>query len=321
MQIPGTDLECSRLGLGTWGLGGRNAVEGLELGWPELSRETAKAILVSARDSGISFFDCSDFYGNGAAETLLGEVFGADREVLFATKFGLTSRLQPGANNLARDFSGAAALKCIEQSLRRLRRDAIDLLQLHGPGIETLTHNDLWRDLDAARKAGKVRYVGVSVRTSEVVTGRLNEWCAAPLVSTVQAEYSAATPQCVRAIHDADLRGRGLLARSVFCHGMLLRDPYGQTAFSEQDHRANKWNGKMRVRIAKFWSEVRMATVETKLSTLLRFSLAGSNVAMAVVGASSPSQVTELVEAANRPPMGANERRVVEEAAALAFES
>ncbi len=69
-----TDLVSSVLGLGTWGLGGKNDVSGTAAGWQSVSKTQARNTISAALYEGITFFDSSDFYGLGAAEELLGDV-------------------------------------------------------------------------------------------------------------------------------------------------------------------------------------------------------------------------------------------------------
>src|SRR5580765_7035734 len=92
--LPGTDLVCSLVAMGTWGLGGPNDLDGVSLGWPFVPRPMG--VVEAALRAGITFFDSSDFYGKGRAEVLLGEVLGGEIGVVVATKVGLLPYLQPG---------------------------------------------------------------------------------------------------------------------------------------------------------------------------------------------------------------------------------
>jgi aryl-alcohol dehydrogenase-like predicted oxidoreductase len=127
--------------------------------------KTAGEVMNRALDAGINFFDTADVYGHdGLTERVLGHWFARDRrrdEVILATKFRF--RMDPGANG-----SGASRLRivrCVEDSLRRLQTDRIELYQVHMQDIETPEEETL-RALDDLVRAGKVLYLGCSNYTA-----------------------------------------------------------------------------------------------------------------------------------------------------------
>jgi aryl-alcohol dehydrogenase-like predicted oxidoreductase len=227
LTLPGTDLTCSAIGLGTWGLGGPNDIGDISLGWPLIEERVSQRVIDTAIELGVNFFDCSDFYGLGRAEALLGDALGRLRKnIVVATKVGLLPRLRPGTTDLDRSFSAAHIQRSAEASLRRLRRDTIDLYQLHGPGAEVLDQDETWRALDRLKSSGAIRYVGVSLGSSESRMTALDRWLNVPSLSVVQVEYSLADPLRARELDSVDTRGKTIIARSVFAHGLLLRDPH-----------------------------------------------------------------------------------------------
>jgi aryl-alcohol dehydrogenase-like predicted oxidoreductase len=134
------------------------------LGWREIPDPTVHEIIRSAIDVGINFFDTSDMYGKGRAESLLGKALGADKNrVVVATKGGLLDRFLPGTSDFARDFSGAHLRKAVHESLKRLNREWIDLYQLHGPDLTVAQDNDTRRTLQDLVSEGKIRHFGVSL--------------------------------------------------------------------------------------------------------------------------------------------------------------
>ena len=144
-------LMVSVLGLGTTGWGAHP-----EFG--EIDQKGAQRQVATAFDAGVNFFDTAETYGNGVCEAVLGEALGSRRnEAVIATKvfFGIDG----GPNDIG--LSRRNLIRTCEGSLRRLRTDYLDILQMHGwdgrvPLEETLSA------LDALIQAGKVRYVGVS---------------------------------------------------------------------------------------------------------------------------------------------------------------
>jgi aryl-alcohol dehydrogenase-like predicted oxidoreductase len=150
-RLGGSDLTVSTLGLGTTGWGAHR-----EFG--DVGREEARRHVGMALDAGVNLFDTAETYGDGRCEELLGEALGRRRDkALIATKAFFGTSHRPGESGLTREH----LLHSCEDSLRRLRTDRLDLLQMHGwdgrtPLEETLSA------LDALVASGKVRHVGVS---------------------------------------------------------------------------------------------------------------------------------------------------------------
>ncbi len=145
-KIGKSDLQVSTIGLGCNNFG---YVANMDV-------EASRKVIDKAIDAGIHFFDTSDSYGT--SEDILGEVLGARRKkIILATKFGS----KPNAVGEKSGASRSDVLAEVEESLRRLRTDYIDLYQLHYPDPKTPVEETL-RALDELVKSGKVRYVGCS---------------------------------------------------------------------------------------------------------------------------------------------------------------
>jgi len=142
-------LEVSVVGLGCNNFGWR------------IDADSTAAVVDAALDSGINFFDTADFYGKGLSEKFLGKALGSRRDkVVLATKFGLPmDEERHGAKP-------AYIRRAIEDSLRRLGTDRIDLYQLHKPDPETPIADTLGA-LNELVKAGKIREIGCSNFTLE----------------------------------------------------------------------------------------------------------------------------------------------------------
>lgn len=178
-RLGGSGLVVSVLGVGCNAFGARTGGEEVE------------AIVDAALDHGVTFFDTADSYSRGESERLLGEAVRGRRDaVVIATKFG---RSMDGANGP--DFGARGSRRyvrrAVEESLRRLDTDYIDLIQFHSPDPRTPIEETL-EVLDDLVREGKVLYVGSSNRTAwEVVHA---DWVArtqglARFV-TAQNEYS-----------------------------------------------------------------------------------------------------------------------------------
>lgn len=148
-------LMVSVFGLGTthWGDG-----PGTHPEWGGVSRDQAKRQVKIALDAGINLFDTADRYGFGYCEEVLAEGLGSRRdEAVIATK--VFARVGDGPNDLG--LSRRHIVRSCEGSLRRLKTDYIDVLQMHGwDGITPL--EETLSALDALVQSGKVRYIGTS---------------------------------------------------------------------------------------------------------------------------------------------------------------
>lgn len=144
-------LEVSVVGLGCNNFGGM--IGSLDL-------EGARTVIHAALDAGVTLFDTSDSYGaDGGSEKTLGEIFGADRrDVVIATKFS-----SPMNRERSTRYNGSRGyiMQAVEDSLRRLKTDYIDLYQYHFPDPLTPMEETL-RALDDLVRQGKVRYLGCS---------------------------------------------------------------------------------------------------------------------------------------------------------------
>jgi aryl-alcohol dehydrogenase-like predicted oxidoreductase len=138
--------EVSVVGLGCNNFGGR------------LDLERTRAVVEAALDQGVTLFDTADVYGNGDSESFLGEVLAGRRDhVLLATKFGNDM----GYGLDAAPGSPRYIRHALEQSLRRLRTDYVDLYQYHRPDGVTPVEETLG-GLDELVREGKVRHIGSS---------------------------------------------------------------------------------------------------------------------------------------------------------------
>lgn len=176
------NLGSSGLRVSVAGLGCNNFGSRLDV-------EATRRVVHRALDKGVTLFDTADGYGNrGGSESQLGEVLGARRhDIVLATKFGWEMDDVDVKRGAARGY----IMKAVEDSLRRLRTDYIDLYQLHKPDPRTPVEETL-RALDDLVRQGKVRYVGCSNFAAWQLADAA--WIArtqhfAPFVS-VQNEYS-----------------------------------------------------------------------------------------------------------------------------------
>src|SRR5213594_4318703 len=154
-QLADTGVFVSELCLGTMTFGGRGQMWEVIGG---LEQQSVDELVRGALDAGINFVDTANVYSGGESETMLGKSLGTRRrEVILATK--VRGRTGPGPNQVG--LSRLHILQAVDESLKRLDTDYIDLYQIHR--FDLLTNvEDTLRTLDDLVRAGKVRYIGCS---------------------------------------------------------------------------------------------------------------------------------------------------------------
>ncbi|UOQ85368.1 aldo/keto reductase [Gracilibacillus salinarum] len=153
VQIGKTDLHVNPVGLGTNAVGGHNL-------YPNLNEETGKDLIRMAIDQGMNFLDTAYIYGLGRSEELIGEVLqeiGKRNEMIVATK---GSHRYEG-DDIVNDNTPAFLRKTVEDSLKRLKTDYIDLFYIHFPDEDTPKYEAVGA-LQELKDQGKIRAIGVS---------------------------------------------------------------------------------------------------------------------------------------------------------------
>ena len=222
VELGKSGLRVSRICFGTWQFGGD---------WGAVERDEAIAAVRTALDRGVTFFDTAQAYGFGDSEALLAEALGDDihrDDVIVATKGGL----RPVGGGIERDASPAFLRDGVEQSLRHLGVEAIDLYQVHWPDHDT-PFDETGAALRQLKDEGKIRHVGVSnfspaemeelSRTVEVETDQ------PPFNLFNRAVEEDVLPWCRE--HDV-----GLLVYGPLSHG-LLSGSFDPSKLAEDDWR------------------------------------------------------------------------------------
>ncbi|MDE2993691.1 MAG: aldo/keto reductase, partial [Chloroflexota bacterium] len=161
-----TGLPVSALCFGTWEIGG--------LSWGPIAAEDAVALLRQALDLGITTYDCSDAYGNGRSEVLLGAAFERHRhDVIYITKAGYIPGIDGAQTVLHWQYQNHSPdylkIAC-DMSLRRLHTDYIDVYLLHDTPEHVLGQPEPFEALRELQQAGKIRSWGVSHSASGAAT-------------------------------------------------------------------------------------------------------------------------------------------------------
>jgi aryl-alcohol dehydrogenase-like predicted oxidoreductase len=219
--------QVSVVGLGTWQLGAD---------WGDVDEKDALAVLEAAAESGVTFFDTADVYGDGRSEQTIAAFLGArpDLRVLVATKMG--RRVEQIPQNYVLDNFRAWN----DRSRRNLGVDRIDLVQLHCPPTPVYSSDEVFDALDTLVEEGRVAAYGVSVETAaEALTA-----IARPNVASVQIILNAFRMKPLRQVLPAArAAGVGIIARVPLASGLLSGKYTRDTVFPENDHRTYNRHG------------------------------------------------------------------------------
>jgi len=225
-QIPGTNLKPSRIALGTWAIGG----------WMWGGSDDALSIrtIQSAVDRGITLIDTAPIYGFGHSEEIVGKALsegGRRAKVAIATKVGLDSKDGKPFRNASR----GRVMKEIDDSLRRLRTDVIDLYQVHWPDPNVPVEETAGAMNDLL-KAGKIRAIGVS----NFSPAQMDKFRAVAPLATDQPPYNMFEREIERDVLPYAQRNNIVtLAYGALCRGLLAGKITAATKFSGDDLRRN----------------------------------------------------------------------------------
>lgn len=227
VPIPALSLEASRVALGTWSIGGKD--------WGGTNEQDALRTIAEALDRGINFIDTAPIYGWGRSEELVGRVLaqrgGRDRLIL-ATKFGLSPGASPDGPPV-RDSSPQRIHQELEDSLRRLGTDYIDIYQIHWPDL-TVPIEETAALLEDLRRQGKIRAIGVSNFTLQ----EMESFRRGGPLHTTQPPFNLFEREPERDILPyARQNGIAVLAYSPLCRGLLSGRLTPDARFSEADVR------------------------------------------------------------------------------------
>ena len=255
-----TDMKVSVLGFG-----------GSEIGYQQVSARTVARLLGRALDAGLNVIDTAECYDD--SEELIGKAVGGRRR-----EFHLFTKCGHGKSYGHADWRPAALLTSIERSLRRLRTDAVDLVQLHSCSLEHLRKGDVIAALERARARGLTRYIGYSgdgeAARYAIECGRFD---------TLQTSVSIADQEALTlTLPVAVKRGMGVIAKRPIAnvawrYSRKPAEPYYQ----------DYW---MRLRALDYPF---LRTEADAVATALRFTVGAPGVHTAIVGTTKPGRWAE----------------------------
>ena len=257
-----TDMEASILGFG-----------GSEIGYQGVAAASVKKMLNSALDAGLNVIDTAECYVN--SEELIGQAVAARRkEYYLFTKCGhFAGWGQP-------DWRPSSLLKSIERSLRRLRTDYIDLLQLHSCGEEELRRGDVIEALKRACERGHTRYIGYSGDSGAALYAIQ---CGA--FDTLQTSVSIADQEAL------ELTLPPARERNI---GVIAKRPIANAAWKSGNRRpADSYAHPYWERLRRLDYDFLQGRLNETIAVALRFTLTAPGVHTAIVGTTRPERIQQ----------------------------
>jgi aryl-alcohol dehydrogenase-like predicted oxidoreductase len=303
-ELGRTGWKVSTISLGTWAMG--------SMWGPVIERESL-ATLNRALDLGVNFFDTADVYGS---EPLLGQLRRQRKEPFYiATKMGMQVNPDP------RGYTRENLTAFVENSLRNLGVEVIDLMQLHSPPIQVY-NPEVFGILDDLVGQGKIRHYGVSVERIAEAEKAIEY----PNVQSVMIIFNIFRQRPAEDFFSkASQRGVGIIVGAPLASGLLAGRMNISTNFAPYDHRSFNRQGEAFDRGETFSGvdfEAGLKAVEELRPLLppnvsmaqlaLRWILMFKAVTCAIPGAKHPTQAEDNILAANIPPIKASSMQKIQ---------
>jgi aryl-alcohol dehydrogenase-like predicted oxidoreductase len=288
-----TDYSVSEIGFGAWGLGGQ---------WGRQKDSHSRFALLKALELGVNFIDTAQAYGDGRSESVIGNVLreygpGAD-SVMVATKIPpLPGHWPPLPQDACearypRDY----LIRAVDASLKRLKREVIDLLQLHTWTRAWNQNPNCLGTLQQLRKQGKIRFIGIS--TPEQDQNSLIRLMERGLLDTVQVIYNIFDQEAAAQFLGTALEHNvGVIVRCALDEGSLTGKFNDTTTFAKGDWRKNYFRGERLKETLKHVKKVQKTVAEFPAtgaghlaSVAVRFALKQRAVGTVITGIRNISQ-------------------------------
>jgi len=309
-QLGRTGMNVSEISFGAWAIGAS---------WGKVDDKDSLAALHKAVDWGVNFFDTADVYGMGRSEKLIARLLKERKETIYvATKAG--RKLDP---HVPEKYTAQNIRRFVDDSLKNLELQTLDLLQLHCPPTAVYYTPELFYALDEMVKSGKLRNYGVSVEKVEEALKAIEY----PGVKTVQIIFNMFRQRPAELFfREARAKRIGILARVPLASGLLSGKMTRSSRFGRDDHRNYNRKGQAFDRGETFSGvdfEKGLKAVEELKRLLpsgfsmpqfaLRWILMHDAVSCAIPGAKRPEQAADNCAASDLPRLSGKLMRQVQD--------
>lgn len=301
-QLPGNDFKVSEVGFGVWTVATK--------WWGVTDEELGKKLLRSAyEDYGINFFDTADVYGNGRGETIIAEALKDKRQNLFfATKGGYdiyTNRGErTGHSELPQDWRPESMRRSLEESLKRLQTDYIDLYQLHNARMSTIQSDLVIETLERFKEEGKIRFYGVAlgpdIGWEEEGLAAIEKYDVVHVINNILEQDPARD-----FFPHADQHQTSLIVRVPHASGLLDGTYDPDKHFDKSDHRNHRpieWM-KAGLEVVRELKPLYQETDRTIGQLAILFSLARPSVKSVFPNITNEQNLKEFAESSDKQPL------------------
>ena len=289
-QLGKTDLRVSEIGFGAWAISGE--------GYGPVDENESIHALNSALERGINFIDTADSYGKGKSEEIIGKVLSEkkDNKTLVATKFGWDFYGEEGVKgNLSSEYINFA----VDKSLKRLKREWIDVYQIHSQKPQKIIDFEVIETLKNLKKKGKIRYFGFS---ANYINDAINlmKLCS---FDTLQIPYNLVFPMAEKQLFkNKDIDSLGIISREPLANGFLSGKYKVDSEFHKKDHR-NGFNKEKKKQILDKVEELRFLENNNRSlsQAAISFCLQNKHIDVTIPGIKNTKQLEENLLSTDSP--------------------
>ena len=294
-------LKVSEIGYGAWGIG--------KTFWIGAEDDESLRSLRAAREAGVNFYDTALAYGDGHSERLIAQCFGQSSEVIVASKVppkDFVWAVKPGTplrNTFPKDY----VLGCLDQTLRNLGRESVDIYQFHTWSDDWASEEEWQATVREMKTSGKAKFVGVSIQNHQ--PANVLKALDTGLVDSVQVIYNIfdQSPEDELFAY-CEKNGIGVIARVPFDEGSLTGKITRDTTFPEGDFRNMYFTGG---RKQEAWERALAIALDLDISIdelpemALRFCLSHPVVSTVIPGMRNTKHVAANTAASEAGPLPA----------------
>ena len=307
-ELGTTGVTVSELGFGVWTVSAG--------WWGDYTDDQATTLMRAAYDLGVTLFDTAPTYGNGRGETIVAKALAGVRDdVVYSTKFGYDTELDwkpEGHQERPHRVDATFSRRAVEDSLRRLDTDRIDVLQLHNPRMEHLQNDEIWDLMDSLHREGKVRAYGIAL-------GPAIGWNDEGLYALRERSFGA-----LQMIHNmleqdpgrafidaARRRSVGIMVRVPHSSGLLEGKYTKDTTFDANDHRSHRKREWLITGLQKL-EKLEFLTREMTIGqAAIKWLLAEPMIATVLPNIYEEAQLLEFAAAVDKPDLSGEDLRRV----------
>ena len=286
----------SKIGLGCWGLGGD--------AYGTISESNAKETILTALNCGITFFDTSPIYGYGKSELLLGKYLPKNSEIKVATKVGMAPH---SGTEIPYSFADKDLRISIEESLKRLDSESLEIVQLHSPKLNYKEEfPGVLDSMKALTQEGKVKKWGISLGKPQYLEYLLFDY---PWES-VQFNFSLIDQRIAQFSRLLKEQSTTFIARTPLNFGFLSNNPISVSKFKDPLNHISKWPREQLENWSRAAEKMRglAKDIGRGLDEMaIRFILDSGFADFVIPGATNPLQVKSNISAQNSPRLSESE--------------